>query len=88
MRAINAALNDARLSANDIHYINAHGTGTVLNDRTETATIKAIFGEKAYAIPITAQKAMTGHAIGAAGAMEIIATALSLQHEYYYQRLT
>ncbi len=79
-RAILAALDDAKVSSNDIHYINAHGTGTQLNDSTETETIKAIFGARAYEIPITAQKAMTGHAIGAAGAMEIIATALSLKH--------
>lgn len=79
-RAIFSALDDARLSANDIHYINAHGTGTQLNDSTETETIKAVFGQRAYEIPITAQKSMTGHAIGAAGAMEIIATTLSLQN--------
>ncbi|HAT1802684.1 TPA: beta-ketoacyl-[acyl-carrier-protein] synthase family protein [Legionella pneumophila] len=78
-RAIVAALNDAKLSINDVHYINAHGTGTQLNDSTETETIKMVFGKRAYDIPITAQKAMTGHAIGAAGAMEIIATTLSLQ---------
>ncbi len=78
-RAIHAALNDARLSINDVHYINAHGTGTQLNDSVETETIKTVFGEKAYEIPVTAQKAMTGHSIGAAGAMEIIATTLCLQ---------
>jgi len=79
IRAIQAALNNARLSHNDIHYINAHGTGTPLNDSTETETIKSVFGSRAYEIPITAQKAMTGHSIGAAGAMEIIATSLSIQ---------
>lgn len=79
VRAIQSALDDARLGAMDIQYINAHGTGTPLNDATETDTIKAVFGHYAYDIPITAQKAMTGHAIGAAGAMEIIATVLSLQ---------
>ena len=78
-RAIMSALNDAKVSTNDVHYINAHGTGTQLNDKTETQTIKSVFGERASEIPITAQKAMTGHAIGAAGVMEIIATALSLQ---------
>ncbi len=78
-RAIRGALEHAKLCAGDIQYINAHGTGTQLNDRTETQTIKAVFGARAYNIPITAQKAMTGHAIGAAGAMEIIATVLSLQ---------
>ncbi|MGC1183026.1 beta-ketoacyl-[acyl-carrier-protein] synthase family protein [Legionella sp.] len=80
-RAIFSALDDAKLSANDIHYINAHGTGTQLNDSTETETIKSVFGARAYDIPVTAQKAMTGHTIGAAGAMEIIATALSLRHD-------
>ncbi|WP_133128552.1 beta-ketoacyl-[acyl-carrier-protein] synthase family protein [Legionella nagasakiensis] len=79
-RAIQAALDDAKLAISDVQYINAHGTGTQLNDRTETETIKTVFGRLAYKIPISAQKAMTGHAIGAAGAMEIIATTLSLQH--------
>lgn len=81
VRAIHAALDDARLTTSDVQYINAHGTGTQLNDITETETIKAVFGHQAYEIPITAQKAMTGHAIGAAGAMEIIATTLCLQHD-------
>lgn len=80
-RAIQAALDDARVTPNDISYINAHGTGTQLNDITETETIKSVFGDKAYEIPITAQKSMTGHAIGAAGAMEIIATSLSLYND-------
>lgn len=80
IRSIQMALEDANLSSNDIQYINAHGTGTQLNDVTETETIKALFKAHAYNIPITAQKAMTGHAIGAAGAMQIIATALTLQH--------
>lgn len=80
VRAIQAALDDARVSPNDIHYINAHGTGTPLNDITETETIKAVFENRAYDIPISAQKAMTGHTIGAAGALEIIATSLSLKH--------
>ncbi len=80
-RAIHAALDDARMSTGDVQYINAHGTGTQLNDLTETETIKAVFGARAYDIPVTAQKAMTGHTIGAAGAMEIIATVLSLNHD-------
>ncbi len=78
-RAIHAALDDARVATGDVQYINAHGTGTQLNDLTETQTIKTVFGDRAHEIPITAQKAMTGHAIGAAGAMEIISTVLSLQ---------
>ena len=80
-RAIHAALDDARLAVSDVQYINAHGTGTQLNDITETETIKTVFGDRAYEIPVTAQKAMTGHAIGAAGAMEIIATTLCLQND-------
>lgn len=80
VRAIQAALDDARMAASDIQYINAHGTATVLNDRTETETIKAIFGKRAYDLPITAQKSMTGHTIGAAGVMEIIGTILSLKN--------
>lgn len=81
VRAIQTALDDAKLAVGDVQYINAHGTGTQLNDVTETETIKTVFGNRAYEIPVTAQKAMTGHAIGAAGAMEIIATILSLQHD-------
>lgn len=81
VRAICTALDDAKLTTSDVQYINAHGTGTALNDITETETIKAVFGKRAYEIPITAQKAMTGHTIGAAGAMEIIATTLCLQND-------
>jgi 3-oxoacyl-[acyl-carrier-protein] synthase II len=78
-RAIFSALNEARMSPSDIQYINAHGTGTPLNDPVETQTIKDVFGPRAFDIPITGQKSMTGHAIGAAGAMEIIATLQSMQ---------
>lgn len=81
VRAIEAALHQARVSPNDIHYINAHGTGTTLNDLTETNTIKTVFGERAGSIPITAQKSMTGHAIGAAAVMEVIAVIMSLQND-------
>lgn len=81
IRAISTALDNARLAPSDVQYINAHGTGTQLNDQIETETIKEIFGSKAYDIPITAQKSMTGHAIGAAGVMEIIAITLCLQHD-------
>ncbi|HVT63408.1 MAG TPA: beta-ketoacyl-[acyl-carrier-protein] synthase family protein, partial [Legionellaceae bacterium] len=79
MRSIQMAMDDARVSPNDIQYIHAHGTGTELNDITETQTIKSLFESHAYDIPITAQKAMTGHAIGAAGVMQIISTVMSLQ---------
>lgn len=79
-RSIQNALQNANISANEIQYIHAHGTGTQLNDITETQTIKNVFGHKAYEIPITAQKAMTGHAIGAAGSMQIISAILSLNN--------
>lgn len=80
-RAIQQAMDEAKVSPTDVQYINAHGTGTQLNDSTETQTIKSVFGEYAYELPITAQKALTGHTIGAAGVMEIIATTLSFQHD-------
>ncbi|STY31625.1 3-oxoacyl-ACP synthase [Legionella wadsworthii] len=80
-RAIQAALDDARLSPRDIQYLKAHGTGTPLNDKVETQTIKSVFGDRAYEIPITAQKSMIGHAIGASGVMEVISSSLSLKHD-------
>lgn len=80
VRAIQTALDEAKLQPSDIQYINAHGTGTQLNDTVETQTIKEVFKERAYEIPITAQKALTGHAIGAAGVMEVIATTLMLNN--------
>lgn len=80
VRAIHNALDDARISPNDVQYINAHGTGTLINDSVETETIKSVFKEHAYSIPITAQKSMTGHAIGAAGVLDIISTAMALKN--------
>jgi 3-oxoacyl-[acyl-carrier-protein] synthase II len=73
------ALNDAELSPENIGYINAHGTSTPLNDKSETAAIKTIFGEQAYRIPISSTKSMTGHLLGASGAVEAVVCAKVLQ---------
>ncbi len=80
-RAIQLALKDAGIAPQDVDYINAHGTSTPLNDKTETMVIKQVFGHDAYKIPVSANKSMIGHLIGAAGAVELIATVLSLEHQ-------
>lgn len=72
------ALRDAECMATDIDFINAHGTSTKLNDKTETKAIKHVFGDQAYTMPITANKSMIGHLLGAAGGVEAVFTALSL----------
>ena len=77
-RAISLALEDAHLEPSDIDYINAHGTSTPLNDAAETKAIKIALGEQAYKIPISSTKSMIGHLLGAAGAVEAIATVLTI----------
>src|SRR5215207_5074354 len=70
--AMRMALNSARANADELGYINAHGTGTPLNDQSETRAVKAAFGEQAYQTPISSTKSMTGHMMGATGALEVI----------------
>lgn len=78
-RAIRAALRDAGLNPDDIDYVNAHGTGTPANDPTETEALKMALGERARQIGISSTKSMHGHALGAAGALELIATLGALE---------
>ncbi len=81
VRAILRALKDAGLAPEDIHYINAHGTSTQLNDKFETVAIKKVFGEGARKVAISSTKSMIGHLLGAAGAVEFIATVLAMQKD-------
>jgi 3-oxoacyl-[acyl-carrier-protein] synthase II len=78
-RAMQAAILDAGIEPSDIDYINAHGTSTAANDATETAAIKTVMGDDAYRVPISSTKSMTGHLLGAAGALEAIASILAIR---------
>ncbi len=78
-RAMEAALADARLSLEDVSYINAHGTGTEVNDATETRAIRRVFGRHADALVVSSTKGAHGHALGASGALELAATVLALR---------
>jgi 3-oxoacyl-[acyl-carrier-protein] synthase II len=80
-RAMEAAISDAGISPSDVDYINAHGTSTPLNDKFETMAIKNTFGEHAYKLAVSSTKSMTGHLLGAAGAVEIVATLLSVYND-------
>jgi 3-oxoacyl-[acyl-carrier-protein] synthase II len=76
--AMRKALQSANIEPQDVDYINAHGSSTPLNDKTETKIIKEVFGEHAYRVPISSTKSMTGHALGAVAAFELIASALAI----------
>jgi nodulation protein E len=79
VRAIEGALADARLPPQDIQYVNAHGSGTAANDEIETKAIKRAFGTHAGKLAISSNKSMVGHALGAAGALELVATMMAIR---------
>jgi 3-oxoacyl-[acyl-carrier-protein] synthase II len=79
IRCVRRALERAGVGVEDIQYINAHGTGTPLNDLSETRALKQVFGESAYTVPISSTKSMTGHMLGAAGAFEAMVTILAMR---------
>jgi len=78
-RSIQAALRDAGLNSQEVDYVNAHGTGTVANDRTETEALRRVFGQHANALMVSSTKSMHGHALGASGGLEFVATVLALR---------
>ncbi|HWO60441.1 MAG TPA: beta-ketoacyl-[acyl-carrier-protein] synthase family protein, partial [Umezawaea sp.] len=78
--AVRLALDQAEISAADVDYVNAHGSGTRQNDRHETAAFKRVLGERAYAVPVSSIKSMIGHSLGAIGAIELTACVLALMH--------
>jgi 3-oxoacyl-[acyl-carrier-protein] synthase II len=79
--AMQLALQNANLDVYDVGYINAHGTSTPLNDKSETAAIKTVFGEQAYNVPVSSTKSMTGHLLGASGALEAVFCILAIRDE-------
>ncbi|HOV42775.1 MAG TPA: beta-ketoacyl-[acyl-carrier-protein] synthase II, partial [Syntrophothermus lipocalidus] len=80
-RAFALALRDAGIEAKDVDYINAHGTSTDMNDPMETKAIKRTFGEHAYNVAISSTKSMTGHMLGAAGAVELMVAVLACKND-------
>jgi 3-oxoacyl-[acyl-carrier-protein] synthase II len=81
-RIMGKALEEGWVKPSEVDYINAHGTGTPLNDKVETLSIKRVFGERAYSIPVSSIKSMVGHCLGSAGAIEAVASILSILHGF------
>src|SRR5205823_3207881 len=80
VRAMRAAIEAAGITSEDVDYVNAHGTSTPPNDRNETIALKTVFGERAYRIPVSSTKSMTGHMLGAAGAIEAMFCAQAIRY--------
>ena len=80
IRAMEWALEDARIGPRDVQYVNAHGSGTQTNDPLETRAIKTVLGQHAYSVPVNSIKSMMGHAMGASGAIEAMSTVLTIKH--------
>jgi 3-oxoacyl-(acyl-carrier-protein) synthase len=81
VKAMELALSDSNMCANSIDYINAHGTGTILNDATETLAIRRAFGSHAYKFAVSSTKSMHGHLVGAAGALELLISVMSIHRQ-------
>lgn len=81
-RIMGKALEESGIKPSEVDYINAHGTGTPLNDKVETLSIKRVFGERAYSIPVSSIKSMVGHCLGSAGVIEAVASILSILHGF------
>jgi 3-oxoacyl-[acyl-carrier-protein] synthase II len=81
-RIMREAIEEGGIPLTEVDYINAHGTGTPLNDKAETLSIKNVFSERAYSIPISSIKSSVGHCLGSAGAIEAIASVLSIIHQF------
>ena len=81
-RIMREAIEESGIAPAEVDYINAHGTGTPLNDKAETLSIKNVFGERAYSIPVSSIKSSVGHCLGSAGAIEAIASVLSIIHQF------
>jgi len=79
--AIRLAIQDAKLAPADVDYVNAHGTSTPANDKNESSAIKSALGERAYQIPVSSTKSMTGHLLGGSGGIEAVAAVLAIQHQ-------